>query len=51
MHGDGGAADGLTNNPSILRWWTVPEVVKLIKEFQNATEPESRSQDTKHHDH
>jgi len=27
-----------------------PEVARFIEEFQDATEPENRTQDTKHHD-
>jgi len=51
VKGDG-VAVGLTDNPSILRRWMVagPEVARLIENFHDATEPENRSQDTKHHD-
>jgi len=51
IKGDGGAV-GLTDNTSALRRWMVagPEVARLIEEFQDATEPENRSQYTKHHD-
>jgi len=51
IKGDGGAV-GLTDNPIALRRWMVAgqELARLIEEFQDATESDNRSQDTKHHD-
>jgi len=51
IKGDGGAV-GLTDKWQPWRRWMVagPEVARFIEEFQDATEPENRTQDTKHHD-
>jgi len=51
IKGDGSAVC-VTDNSRALRQWTMagPEVARLIEEFQDATEPDNQSQDTKHHD-
>ena len=49
IKGDGGAV-GLTDNLDDGGWWQDQRLPGSSKEYQDATEPENRSQDTEHHD-